>query len=442
LLVAATLSTLIALVATGLVLNFLFRSFFEDRFHKEIEAYLVQLSASISISRAGEFQVSELSDPRFSEPLSGFYWQAQIKDQPPVVSQSFWSKPLEITRPIERNDLEFSSLSDANGEYIAGSWIVTLSFEGDDAEVFLTVALDKSEFARSADEFSWYVIGALCILGSFLIVAYWMQIRVGLKPLERIRSEVKIIKSARDKRLSDDYPKEVQPLVLEVNELLNSQEKSIVFARSRAADLAHGLKTPLTIMRSISQDLQNSNHSELATEIDNQVENMQYFVERELARTRDQNSEIAWCKVEPIVKKVVSAFQRSTANIELNWAIDAQPGLMCPFDEYTLTELLGNLIDNAMKWTRLELKIQAYEKDGIGLLSVTDDGPGISAAELENVVQRGIRLDNASQGQGLGLAIVNDMMEKRGGTLELKNAKPKGLSVKVTWPCIRKHETN
>ena len=433
LLVAAILSTLLALVATGLVLNFLFRTYFEDRFHQELEAYLVQLTANISFSQSGDFEVSELSDPRFSEPLSGYYWQVELQNQAPILSRSFWASPLKLSRPQTRGMLSFSSFRDGDAKYLTGSWIVTLEEDGVASEVFVIVALDQIQFDQSVEEFSRYLSMSLGILGLFLILASWLQVRVGLKPLENIRSGVRRIKEDQIEKLTGDYPIEVTPLVDEVNDLLKRQRTSIERARTRASTLAHGLKTPLTIMRAISADLQSTNRPDEADEIDTQVDNMQHFVERELARSRDQVPKSTWCHAAPVVDKIVSALRRSASKPDLIWNVEVMKGAICPFDEFGLTELLGNLIDNAIKWTQTEINIRVEGTRDKGRIEVNDDGIGIPIENLEDVVTRGERLEKTYPGQGLGLAIVNDMARERGAKLELRNRTPSGLSVSVDW---------
>ena len=434
LLIAAALSTLIALIATGIVLNFLFRSYFEDRIQQELESYLVQLTSNVSIDADGEIAVLELMDPRFAEPLSGYYWQVQRDNRQPVLSQSFWAEPLQIPEPPRRGEIVFSSMQAADdSKLLTGSWIVTLKHENSDVEVLLVVALDQSLLDQSIAGFSRNVLISMILLGVFLVLASWFQVRVGLSPLEKVRAEVNAVKERPGYRLSTDHPTEVTPLVEEVNDLLERQAATIGIARARASDLAHGLKTPLTIMRAISEDLKKTDQVEIAAEIDSQVANMQYFVERELARSRDQSTEIAWCNAAPVVERLVRAFKRRSDGSDMRWHTDIDANCACPFDEYNLTELLGNLIDNAAKWARSEISITVAGKRDSGCIQVADDGPGISEADLGVVLRRGKRLDDTVPGQGLGLAIAEDMARQRGATLDLQNRESGGLAARVSW---------
>ena len=184
LLVAAALSTLIALIATGIVLNFLFRSYFEDRIQQELESYLIQLTSNVSIDADGEIAVSELTDPRFAEPLSGYYWQVQRDNRQPVLSQSFWAEPLQMPEPPRRGEIVFSSMQAADdSKLLTGSWIVTLKHENSDVEVLLVIALDQTLLDQSIAGFSRNVLISMVLLGIFLVLASWFQVRVGLSPL-------------------------------------------------------------------------------------------------------------------------------------------------------------------------------------------------------------------------------------------------------------------
>ena len=320
----------------------------------------------------------------------------QSPDGEPVVSTSFWSEPLSIARPERRGEIVYASADTRDGNrLITGSWLITLEHEGADKELHLIVAVDRTEFDGSISGFSRNISFALGTLGIFLVLASWFQIRVGLRPLDKVRSEVNHVKEQTGSRLSDNHPVELVPLVHEVNDLLDHQRSTLQHARARASNLAHGLKTPLTIMRALSRDLDRVDQHEISKEIDVQVDNMQHFVERELARTRDQLPKDAWCLVAPVVERLASAFRRQPTGSRVTWQVDVAADTTCPFDEYALTELLGNLVDNALKWTRDEIVISANGNHRAGSITVADNGPGVNDEQFGQVLQRGAKLDDA-----------------------------------------------
>ena len=218
-----------------------------------------------------------------------------------------------------------------------------------------------------------------------------------------------------------------------MNELLDTQDKNLVRARASAGDLAHGLKTPLTILQGVSRQLNKIDRSDIAGEIDAQISAMQHSVERELARVRDGNATDVWCQAGPVVDRLVQSFKHRISDKPVTWKVQIDEGAICPFDEFSLIELLGNLIDNALKWTSRTVAIEIEGSRDTGFIRVLDDGPGISTSDLEAATRRGVRLDSGVAGHGLGLAIVGDMASQRGAILSLENRLESGLCVQVSW---------
>jgi len=436
LLIAASVTTLIALVATALVLTNLFRIYFEDRVHSELDSWVVTLTSQTKVDIDGALVVAELGDPRFAQPLSGYYWQVIPENAEPVLSASFWAQPLEVGVPAEPGVITYSTVTGSDGgSYLTGSWRITLGQEGGEQEIRITVAVDRASVDTPISNFTQNVTIAMIVLGVFLVLASWFTVRIGLGPLKTIKSEVNFVKSNPQSRLSTDCAVEVAPLVEEVNDLLDRQEQNVEGARARASTLAHGLKTPLTVMRALAQDLRRTGKSaSIPEEIDFQVGSMQHLVERELARTRDQASGQAMrYEVRPIVQKLVRAFQRRTGGEEIEWKIDIPSDMQSPFDEFALTELLGNLIDNATKWTTDRIVISGANSPTEAFIQITDNGPGIREDQLETVLRRGGRLNSDVAGEGLGLSIVQDMLEQRGIELFITNPKEGGLAVRIDW---------
>lgn len=436
LLVAAAVSTLIALIATAFVLNNLFRVYFEDRVQDELASWVIALTNRTLLDDNGVVSVAELGDPRFTQPLSGHYWQVTPQDAQPILSASFWAQPLDVVVPVQRGVITYSTVTGSDGgTYLTGSWRITLGQDADAQEIIITVAIDRRSVDTPISNFAQNVTLAMGVLGVFLVLASWFTVRIGLKPLKTIQAEVNFVKTNPTSRLSTECAVEVAPLVKEVNDLLDHQEKTVEEARARASTLAHGLKTPLTVMRALAQDLRTSGDvTSIPDEIDFQVSSTQHLVERELARTRDQlNSHATRCEARPVVEKLVSAFQRRTGGDQIKWSIDIPPRMQCPFDAFSLTELLGNLIDNATKWTTDRIEISGDNSPNGAFLQVSDNGAGIHEGHLETVLRRGERLNSDAAGDGLGLSIVQDMLAQRGITLTLTNRTDGGLAVRIDW---------
>lgn len=435
LLLTALVTTAMALVATAFVLNFLFRMYFEERVQDELETYLVLLSGNVGVSADGSIDITPLSDPRFNQPLSGYYWQIQIDDAPPILSPSFWAAPLDIARPETTGRIIYENLDIGRGESVAvARWIITTGQDSTRHEVYLAVAIDRTDLDASVAGFFSYSALALTLLGAALLAANWVQVKLGLKPLDKVRSDLGRIRDSTTDRLSDDYPSEVLPLAREVNRLLDSNADTLARVRTGAANLAHGLKTPLTIMHGVDRKMRRAGQDKLAEELSLEIKNIEYIVERELARSRDSHQMMRQCKLAPIAARLQKALARQPGAEHITWTLDIPDNLRAPFDPFDLTELLGNLIDNAMKWAAGQITLRATSKGDTVCLMVEDDGPGIPDTTRDAVLERGNRLDAAKPGTGLGLSIAKDMALAHGCALSLHRAPLGGLQVRLTWP--------
>ncbi|MDO8352532.1 MAG: HAMP domain-containing sensor histidine kinase, partial [Aestuariivirga sp.] len=232
-----------------------------------------------------------------------------------------------------------------------------------------------------------------------------------------------------------DVPREVEPLVSEVNSLLEAQENEMIRARDRAADLAHGLKTPLTALSTSIQRLRAKGEIELADEIDGQAERIRRHIERELARARVRHgrpiihASVAAC-VEAIVRTLVQTPDGERLKFEQHLPLEMSVAV----DADDLNEILGNLIENATRHARTLVRIGAVSSESQVNISVEDDGEGLSEEGRAKALLRGVRLDSKGNGAGLGLAIARDIVDAYGGELELTRSPLGGLSASARLP--------
>jgi signal transduction histidine kinase len=235
-------------------------------------------------------------------------------------------------------------------------------------------------------------------------------------------------------RLSADAPTELKPLTGEINRLLDAQDTALARARSAAADLAHGLKTPLQVLSADIRRLREKGDTAIADEIDEIAGTIRRHVERELARARAAPRRSAHCVVAEVAGRVLGVVRRTPRAEGLDFDTAAIPErLTAPIDEADLSEILGNLVENAVRFAKSVVRIEADDLDGSTRIAVSDDGPGIPAERRAQALARGGRLDLRGDGAGLGLAIVADVVEAYGGRLELEDAAP-GLRAVVTLP--------
>ncbi|MFC4348057.1 sensor histidine kinase [Kordiimonas lipolytica] len=443
LLLSATGAIAVALVLAGFGLTALFDRHVERRIQDELATYLRQLSGGIEFSEDGSFFVGvPLADPRFEVTFSGLYWQVEDDDRALAIhSRSLWDTRIALpTDPLQVGIIHHHRLPGPGGAtlMVQERRILFPTNEGN-RSLRIAVALDRADLDAALQAFAGDLVPSLSLLGLVLVLAVWFQVSMGLRPLDAIRRGVSAVRNGRANRLPGNQPSEVMPLVVEVNDLLENQEKVVERARQRAGDLAHGLKTPLTILQSDAARLRTMGETKLAEEIEGLVQTMRRHVDRELARVRLTEKGARpgqdTC-LSTMVEKIVRTIHRTPQGEVCRWSLDVPADLYVSMDDGDLAELLGNLIDNAAHWALSEVTIRAETngRDGFISLLVEDDGPGVSEADLGKLGNRGIRLDEQVPGNGLGLAIVRDILAAYGGDIGFANKLDGGLQVRVSLP--------
>ena len=436
LLIAAVIAVIIALAIAGTGLIFLFERHVERRVASELAGYLNQLIGATAVAPDGTLSVANgPTDPRFFTPLSGFYWQVDATGGATSIrSRSLWESTLALS-PSLPTDGALHAIEVAGPEG-RGLFVVERVIHDASGKAFrVAVAEDHRSVEIATNEFAAELVPSLGILAAVLILAMWLQVSVGLKPLERLRLAVSNVVSGSAARLEETVPSEVQPLADEINRLLDSQAKALAKARSGATDLAHGLKTPLQVLSGDIRKLREKGEGQIADEIDTIAASIRRHVDRELARVRVAPvaaAHAARADVAAVAARVIAVVKRTPQGERLTFAIDAPPGAAAAIDEADLAEILGNLIENAARYARSSVRVGAEVRDAATLVSVTDDGPGIPDQAHAAAVARGVRLDTAG-GTGLGLAIVSDVVDAYGGQLDIGSAGP-GLRVTVILP--------
>ncbi len=270
----------------------------------------------------------------------------------------------------------------------------------------------------------------------FILVGIW-QFRVGLLPFGRLRRQLLALRDGSVNRVEGAYPTEVQPLVNDLNALLENRERAMQRALAKAGDLAHGLKTPLAVLAQEADRAEAAGQTEAASTISVQVERMRRQVDYHLAQARAAtpgNVPGARCFVLPAVEGLARTMLRIYAGRGLKVDLDVPPEHSIRGQLEDLEEMLGNLLDNACKWAKSRVEIQSVQENGAVILTVDDDGPGLPPAMRERVLQRGVRADEASPGSGLGLAIVRDLAELYQGTIALEDSPLGGLRARLRLP--------
>jgi signal transduction histidine kinase len=398
-----------------------------------------QIIAGIDFADDGTLRVAEPpTDPRFSAPLSGLYWQILDEATGKVIrSRSLWDAQLVV--PADKPSDGVAQLVETRGP--DNHLLLAVDREvreaaHDDRLLRILVGLDHAEIDKASQEFGRDIVPSLAILAAVLILAAWLQVAIGLRPMERIRHGLGEIVAGRSARMTTEVPDELRPLVQEINRLLESQAQVLAKARAKAADLAHGLKTPLQVLSADIRALRSKGEAKIAGDIDQVATTIRRHVERELARSRAASGagiRIRNCRVHEVAQRVVEVIRRTPQGERLEFRIKGDPDVTAWIDEVDLAEILGNLAENASRFARSEVTIDASAADTTTRIVVEDDGPGIPEDARTSALIRGGRLDLNSDGAGLGLAIVSDIVEAYSGTIRLEGASA-GLRVSIALP--------
>jgi signal transduction histidine kinase len=427
--IAGVGSVLVALCLSASGLLVLFERHVERRVAAELEIHLDQLIAGLERDAGGELVLARPpADPRFDQPLSGLHWQIVVQSNDTILrSRSLWDHVLSLpAQPMIDGAVHKHRLTGPSGSTL-------LALERDLAlpawlggsDVRAVVALDTGDIRAATQAFAGDLVPFLAVIGALLVAAAWTQVRVGLRPLATIRDRLAAIRSGASRRLGAAFPDEVRPLATEIDALLSARELQIEKAKARAADLAHGLKTPLQVLAGDIARLEAKGETKLAMNLAEVATAMRRNVERELARPRIADGFTnGRADVGDVVRQVVAVVRRTPDGARLDWAVTLPPHLQAQIDPDDLAEALGNLVENAARHARQRIRITGHDGAGTAVIAISDDGPGIPADQLEAALKRGGRLDPSAVGTGLGLAIVSDIAAAWNARLHLKNTSP------------------
>jgi signal transduction histidine kinase len=376
------------------------------------------------------------SDPRYEQPLSGLYWQVEIRDDV-LVSRSLWDGTIRLPEaPRDGRPHEHLAPGPQGETLLLLERLLTAPQRFGDEGARVAVAVDRAQLRDATRGFVRDLFPYLALLAGALIAAGAVQVVVGLRPLAAVGARVAAVRSGTARRLGDDFPDEVRPLAAEVDALLAEREAEIARARARAADLAHGLKTPLQALMGEAERLRARGADAEAAGIEEVATAMRRHVDRELARARiASGGRAVACDPAQVMTRLVGVLRRTRDGARVAWQVDAPPGLAARIDADDLTEALGALLENAARHAAGQVRVTVRQSDGTVAVAVADDGPGIPEAALARLTARGARLDTSGPGAGLGLAIASEIAEAAGGSLALEDARP-GLVALLRLPAV------
>jgi signal transduction histidine kinase len=319
---------------------------------------------------------------------------------------------------------------------LVGAMLWTVGLFATTSALVVQSVLRHPHAARTFHEVFERFTAVLAIAVVSMLIGFW-QVRKALSAMEQLRSRLADLHAGRERRLEGRYPAELEPLVRDLNTLLDQREQAVRRAVAKSGDLAHGLKTPLAVLSHEADRAGSAGEAELAASIRLQVDRMRRQIDYHLAQARAAASGAApgaLTHVAESAEGLARTLRRLHAERGVAIAIEAAPDIAVRARREDLDEMLGNLLDNACKWARGRVGLQASRAGAHCLVTVDDDGPGLERSLRDVVLQRGVRADEAAPGTGLGLAIVRDLAELHGGTIVLRDSPLGGLRAELKLP--------
>lgn len=439
LLVAISILLLIALSLTAVILDRIFRNAAQEATVDRLNSYLILLMSSADIDETGQLRIPEvLQEARFMNPGSGLLgfvtdpggllWKSvsAVGEISPVVSDTM----------VDQST--FTKISYAQNDYYQSSIAIEWEVDSDTYKSFVFTTAESLEpyYAQLTQFrtrlFSWFAFLIVCIVFAQALLMRWV-----LRPLRKIANEVSEIDHGQRDLLSDDYPSELLGLTINTNALIQAERSRMQRYRNTLGNLAHSLKTPLAVIQTATEKEQADK-----SVIRKQVKSMNDIVGYQLKRaatvgqlTLGQDP----INVQSVVSDIITALEKVYFDKQLRFEQDIQTGLLFYGDRGDLTEVLGNLLDNAAKWTNSVVRISAkkisdHKKRSGLLLVVEDNGQGIEESELARILKRGQRADESTPGHGIGLAIIKEVVISYQGEIAIELSPLGGAKFTISLP--------
>ena len=444
---AGVLSVAILLIA-GLILTAVYRASSEAGFDERLDVYLRALVADLVADKPGDDQrpeIGQLADPQFELTLSGWYWQITRLDgsKPDIRS----SRSLFAARLPRLADSGVpAGIGGARRGYAKGPddrplrMVERVIDTGDQGIYLVQVAATTEEIDAQMRQFQFDLTTTFAILALALVGSSALQLRYGLQPLRRLQEGVSAIRRGETDRIDGVFPRDIAPLASELNLMMTANREVVERARTQVGNLAHALKTPLSVIineAAVDTSPFSAKVSEQALTMRDQVT---YYLERARAAVAARKIGSA-TEVTPVVEGLVRTFEKIYRDRALAFLEEGGQGIRFLGERQDLEEMIGNLVDNAGKWAKSEVRIGigpafrdvATERPFFRVI-IDDDGPGLPPCDRAAAIKRGQRLDESKPGSGLGLSIVDELAVLYGGVFRLETSPSAGLRAELILP--------
>ncbi|MGE0750249.1 MAG: sensor histidine kinase [Variibacter sp.] len=441
--------TVVILVITGIVLSTLYRQTVERAFDRRLGVYLKTLVADVAApDESAEKFPQSLGEPLFELPLSGWYWQVTRLDggKPEIrSSRSLWDSSLPKLSDSVQPSADGVRQAYARGPEDQRLRVAERTIDlGDDGRFLVAIAGDATEIDEETRGFDGWLVVTFLILAVVLLLTTLFQVRFGLAPLKRISESLAAIRSGRAERLQGNFPEEIAPLARETNALIEANREIVERARTHVGNLAHALKTPLSVMMN---EAVARPEDPLASKVREQIDIMRDQVARHLERARlaARLTVVATVTdIAPVVIALARTMEKIHHDRAISIVVDTPQNARFQGEQQDLEEMIGNLVDNACKWAQARVNVAVVPSAADRSrnpgnaptvhIIVDDDGPGLSPSQRQQVARRGQRLDETKPGSGLGLSIVIELAELYRGSLTLGTAPLGGLRAELVLP--------
>ncbi len=436
----ALLWSLLCFTVGGLVLTKVFREAAERFLDDRLGVVMDNLLADLTIAEDGSIVFKRgMSDARFDRVYSGWYWQvAALGTAPdgsthaPVRSRSLWDEAIQLRAEPPRRGSTRSYTLGPDGQSLR---VVErrVGIPGAKTPLRVAVAADVSEMQREIQAFQKTLARGLVLMALVLAVSLVLQVRLGLAPLEQVRDGLAAIRDGRAERLNGRFPSEIAPLADELNRVLDHNQSVVERARTQVGNLAHALKTPLSVLKTSAERDQGA----LAGPVLRETTTMRRQVDHYLARARmAASADVLGTRTElhGVIEDILRTLRRLNMDRSLDVDFEVPASLAIRGERSDLEDMVGNLLDNAFKWAASRIAITARLDGDMVLLTIGDDGPGLEPEQCHAALQRGVRLDETVPGSGLGLAIVDDIAQAHRGDFSLDRSPLGGLEARLSLP--------
>lgn len=424
---------IMALVGTGAVLLNFYSSHIKSHYDAHVLMHMEEMVSAARLSESGELELAyPPSDPRYQSENSGWYWEIRHDGNVLARSPSLAGATIDLNR--------FQAAEHAGTHVLTGPFGNPLRVQfmqipaGIPGEHLLLVASAPMMGIRDdVIDVAKHLSISLSFLGVALLLAVALQIRLALKPINQISQGISNIHRGTADKVEGEFPHGLQPLVNELNNLLEHNSVLLRRARSQLGDLAHSIKNPLTVINNEARTMTTEKGplilkqtADIAGSVEHHLSRARAFGTTKVLRSR--------ARVKPVAEDLVFALQRIYKSRNLDFDLTGLGDCSVRCEAQDLEEMLGNLMDNASKWANRRVIVYCELMAGRSLIYVEDDGPGIPEDKIQKVMQRGQRLDESREGHGLGLSIIQELLEMYRGELTLGVSSYGGLSARLDLP--------